>query len=224
MTTPDNGLLSGYILEALATLRFTGVQFRTIYIIASKAGWNQQPATISIPEISQILGISERQAWRELKQLVNMKVISNQSNRGGRGIKSQYSINPLSDWKISKQYLSSASGIIEKRVSEMSDDLLCRGTKPSCESVILAVFCSLALYTMVCLEHYGYLPHQSTFFAYNYPWYMVLFILGILTTVLVVVALMASYALKVLRDAKINLKEKNLTLEMTNKRLCEEDP
>jgi PAS domain S-box-containing protein len=51
---------------------------------------------------------------------------------------------------------------------------------------------------------------------------MVLFILGIFTVVLFVIALMASYTSKVLRTAKIKLKKNILALEMANKKLRQE--
>src|SRR5208337_3596476 len=88
--------------------------------------------------------------------------------------------------------------------------------------LIMAFFCSLSFSTMVTLEHFGYIPHQNMIFEYNYQWNMVLFILGIFTVVLFVIALMASYTSKVLRTAKIKLKKNILALEMTNKKLRQE--
>ncbi|HVN71670.1 MAG TPA: response regulator [Desulfomonilia bacterium] len=88
--------------------------------------------------------------------------------------------------------------------------------------LIITFFCSMSFSTMVTLEHFGYIPHQNMMFEYNYQWNMVLFILGVFTTVLFVVAFMSSYTAKVLRTAKIKLKEKNLVLEMTNKTLQQE--
>jgi PAS domain S-box-containing protein len=88
--------------------------------------------------------------------------------------------------------------------------------------LILAGVCSLSFSTVVTLEHFGYIPHQNVILVYEYPWYMVVFILSILTAVLFVVALMAAYTAKVLQKAKINLKEKNLALEMANEKLRHE--
>ncbi len=85
--------------------------------------------------------------------------------------------------------------------------------------LILAGFCSLAFSSMVTLEHFGYIPHQDMMFRYDYPWHMVVFILGILTVILFVVAFMASYTAKVLHEAKIRLKEKNLALQVSNEKL-----
>jgi len=90
--------------------------------------------------------------------------------------------------------------------------------------LILAGFCSLAFSAMVTLEHFGYIPHQAVIFKYDYPWNMVVFILCIMTVVLFVVAFMASYTAKVLTEAKIRLKEKNLALQEANDKLrCEID-
>ncbi len=88
--------------------------------------------------------------------------------------------------------------------------------------LILAGFCSLSFGTMVSLEHFGYIPHQNIIFVYDYPWHVVAFILGILTALLFVIALMASYTSKVLQMAKARLKEKNLALETANKNLRHE--
>ena len=88
--------------------------------------------------------------------------------------------------------------------------------------LILAGFCSLSFGTMVSLEHFGYIPHQNIIFVYDYPWHVVAFILGILTALLFVVALMASYTSKVLQEAKTRLKEKNLALETANEKLRHE--
>ncbi len=87
---------------------------------------------------------------------------------------------------------------------------------------ILAGFCSLSFGTMVALEHFGYIPHQDMIFVYNYPWHLVVFILCFLTALLFVIALMASYTSKVLQEAKIRLKEKNLALGMANEKLRHE--
>ena len=88
--------------------------------------------------------------------------------------------------------------------------------------LILAGFCSLSFSAMVALEHFGYIPHQNMIFVYNYPWHIVAFILFVLPAELFVVALMASYASKVLQQAKTHLKEKNLALETANKKLRRE--
>jgi PAS domain S-box-containing protein len=88
--------------------------------------------------------------------------------------------------------------------------------------LILAGVCSLSFSTVVTLEHFGYIPHQNVILVYEYPWYMVVFILSILTAVLFVVAFLAAYTSKVLQKAKINLKEKNLALEMINEKLRHE--
>ncbi|MGD0210210.1 MAG: response regulator [Desulfomonilia bacterium] len=88
--------------------------------------------------------------------------------------------------------------------------------------LFLAGICSLAFSSMATLEHFGYIPHQNVFFVYEYPWHMVVFVLFILTVILFVVAFMASYTAKVIREAKIRLKEKNLALEMTNEKLRQE--
>ncbi len=88
--------------------------------------------------------------------------------------------------------------------------------------LILAGVCSLSFSMMVTLEHFGYIPHQNVILAYEYPWYMVVFTLSILTAVLFVIALMAAYAAKVLQKARITLKEKNLALEIANEKLRHE--
>jgi PAS domain S-box-containing protein len=85
--------------------------------------------------------------------------------------------------------------------------------------LILAGMCSLAFSTMVYLEHFGYLPHQNVFLRYTYSWDMILFVLFVLTTVLFVIALMAAYTSRVLGEAKITLKKKNLALERMNSKL-----
>jgi PAS domain S-box-containing protein len=88
--------------------------------------------------------------------------------------------------------------------------------------LILAGICSAAFSTAVALEHYGFLPHQNVVLVYEYPWRMVVFILGVRTAVLYVVAFLASYAAKVLQTARIRLKEKNLALELANGKLRQE--
>jgi two-component system, cell cycle sensor histidine kinase and response regulator CckA len=81
---------------------------------------------------------------------------------------------------------------------------------------ILAALCSMAFGTMVTLEHFGYLPHQNMFMEYHYDWNMVVFVLSILTVVLFVIAFMATYTARILRSARIKLREKNSALEMAN--------
>lgn len=88
--------------------------------------------------------------------------------------------------------------------------------------LILAGVCSGAFSAMVWLEHYGYIPHQNVILAYDYPWHTVIFTVGILTAVLFVVAFLASYTARVLQTARIRLKEKNLALELANKKLRHE--
>jgi PAS domain S-box-containing protein len=84
---------------------------------------------------------------------------------------------------------------------------------------ILAALCSLAFSSMVFLEHFGYLPHQNVSTRYDYDWGMVVFMLSILTVVLFVSAFMATYTSRILRSARMKLKEKNSALEMSNWKL-----
>ena len=84
---------------------------------------------------------------------------------------------------------------------------------------ILAGLCSLAFSAMVTLEHFGFLPHQNMFFEYTYRWDTVAFVLCILTAVLFLIALMATYTSRILGSARAKLRENNLALELANRKL-----
>ncbi|HPI92014.1 MAG TPA: response regulator [Deltaproteobacteria bacterium] len=88
--------------------------------------------------------------------------------------------------------------------------------------LILAVFCSFSFSLMVFLEHAGFFPHQNPFILYSYSGEMIIFVLTILTAILFVVALIAALTASMIRSAKRSLRDKNLALEMANRKMRQE--
>lgn len=91
--------LSNLLLEALAMAHLSGMQFRIIhYVIRRTYSWGKKAEKISLKDIVETCGTDRAYASRQLKDLVDKKVLVQVG--GGRGLVASYSINTwLNEWE-----------------------------------------------------------------------------------------------------------------------------
>ena len=73
--------LANEIVDELARLHLSGNQWRILWVVLRQTyGWNQKEARISVTQFCQKTGLDRRNAARELKSLIDRKIVVKNDN------------------------------------------------------------------------------------------------------------------------------------------------
>jgi len=88
---------------------------------------------------------------------------------------------------------------------------------------IIAGLCACSFTAMVTLEHFGFLPHQSSTGVYQTPWPEVVFIVSVFTAMIFIVAFISAYVSEFLKKTRDKLRYQNQIQTQANEKLQHEN-
>lgn len=92
---------------------------------------------------------------------------------------------------------------------------------PPRTTFLVGAFCMIDFDLMAVIEHLGFIPHQNSFWPYNFQWEDVITVCLIINVLFGIVAFMALSTGTRLRNHRNNLREKNLELDRSRRDLAE---